>query len=444
MFKFDRSRLLNRSNHFIQAVFSALACTLVVLVPHVQAKGIQLQEPTSSNQTTTHATIATIAKETIIATALEHLHEQRLTTASFLSHIATIESPSGQERERADAVAHEMRTVGLDSVVVDETPNVIGIIPGRSEKVLVFVATLDDLATVAIHQKAAIAPPRIDGNRLVGPGTNTSSTSAAILAAAAALITAGFQPKHDLVFAAVAQEETGLVGMQALYEQYKDRAIGFIDVLGDGRRISYGAIGIHWWKIIAEGPPGHSLSGGLPNVNQGIARAVDRILQLPHPEIHSESSTVINVSVLQSGSVFNHKPSTGWFSLDIRSLDNKVIQIIETAVQAELLQVSQETGIALTMEAFQLTPGGQIPGARMSRLVTTAEAIAKYLGLQPTVSNRGSSNMNVAIGNGTPAIGLGGSRGGDRAQSTEWADLTAMMRTASHVVLLAAILGMSD
>ena len=96
------------------------------------------------------------------------------------------------------------------------------------------------------------------------------------------------------------------------------------------------------------------------------------------------------------------------------------------------------------MEAFQLTPGGQIPGARMSRLVTTAEAIAKYLGLEPTVSNRGSSNMNVAIGNGTPAIGLGGSRGGDRAQSTEWADISAMMRTASHVVLLAAILGMSD
>ena len=80
----------------------------------------------------------------------------------------------------------------------------------------------------------------------------------------------------------------------------------------------------------------------------------------------------------------------------------------------------------------------------MSRLVTTAEAIAKYLGLQPTVSNRGSYNMNVPIGNGTPAIGLGGSRGGDRAQSTEWADLTAMMRTASHVVLLEDKLGKSD
>tara|TARA_B100002003_G_scaffold57536_1_gene53018 strand:+ start:4456 stop:5790 length:1335 start_codon:yes stop_codon:yes gene_type:complete len=444
MFKCDGSRGLKRSTRFIQVVFSALACTLISVDPHVQAKGIQVQESASSHQTTTHSTVATTAEETIIATALEHLHEQRLTTASFLSQLATIVSPSGHEHERAEAVAHKMRAVGLESVVVDDTPNVIGVIPGRSEKSLIFVATLDDLATVAVHQKAATKPPKIDGNRLVGPGTNTSSTSAAILAAAAALITAGFQPKHDLVFAAVAQEETGLVGMKALYEQYKDRAIGFIDVLGDGRRISYGAIGIHWWKIIAEGPPGHSLSGGLPNVNQGIARAVDRILQLPHPETYSDSRTVINVSVLQSGSVFNHKPSTGWFSLDIRSLDNKVIQIIETAVQAELLQISQETGITLTMEAFQLTPGGQIPGARMSRLVTTAEAIAKYLRLEPTVSNRGSSNMNVAIGNGTPAIGLGGSRGGDRAQSSEWADITAMMRTASHVVLLAAILGMSD
>ena len=95
MFKCDGSRGLNRSTRFIQVAFGALACALVTLAPEVQAKGIQVQEPTSSNQTATHSTVATIAQEPVIATALEHLHEQRLTTASFLSQIATIVSPSG-------------------------------------------------------------------------------------------------------------------------------------------------------------------------------------------------------------------------------------------------------------------------------------------------------------------------------------------------------------
>ena len=100
--------------------------------------------------------------------------------------------------------------------------------------------------------------------------------------AAEALVRAGIQPEHDLIFAAVAQEETGLVGMKIIYDRYRDRAEAFIDVLGDGHSISYGALGIHWWRVAASGPGGHTLRGGLPNINQGIGRAVDRILSLPN------------------------------------------------------------------------------------------------------------------------------------------------------------------
>ena len=387
--------------------------------------------------------VATVVKTPAVSAALDHVEARRASTVAFLQKIAAIVSPSGEEHARAAVVADRMREIGLTSVTVDNTPNVVGLIPGRSGRALVFVSTLDDLATVAEHQRAATAPPRVEGDHLVGPGTNTSSTTASILAAAEALVASGVEPMHDLVFAAVAQEETGLVGMKVVYEAYKDRAIAFVDVLGDGRRISYGAIGIHWWRVLASGPPGHSLGGGLPNVNQAIGRAVDRILQLPHPERHRDARTIINVAMVQSGAVFNHKPATGWFSLDVRSLDATVIDDIEAAVAGVLSEVSADTGIELEMEPFQLTPGGQIPDARESALVTTAEAVSRHLGLDPTLSNRGSSNMNVAIGHGTPAIGLGGTRGGERATPAEWSDIPAMLRTAAHIVLLAATLGAS-
>ena len=118
-----------------------------------------------------------------------------------------------------------------------------------------------------------------------------------LVAAAEALVKSGLRPEHDLVFAAVAQEETGMKGMKALYAQWKDRAVGFVDILGDGHSITYGAISIHWWKVVAGGPPGHSLNGGVPNVNQGIGRAVDRILQLPQPAQHPDRRVVINVAM---------------------------------------------------------------------------------------------------------------------------------------------------
>ena len=364
-----------------------------------------------------------------VQAALESTEQSTPRTADFLVRIGGIVSPSGEERERAEAVAARMREIGLERVRVDGVPNAIGVIPGRSGRALVFVSTLDDLATVAENQRAAGTPPRVEGDRVVGPGTNTSATTVAMLAAAEALAEAGLQPEHDLVFAAVAQEETGLIGMKSLYDEFDDRAVAFVDVLGDGRSISYGALGIHWWKVVAHGPPGHSLRGGLPNVNQGIGRAVDRILQLPQPERFADQGTVINISILSSGyRPFNHKPAEGWFSLDVRSLDAEVIEAIERDVDSTLAHVADETGIRFEMEPFQLTPGGQIPGARDSELVQTAAAIARQLGLDPAFSDAGSSNMNVAIAGGTPAIGLGGERGGERGEPGEWADIPAMMR----------------
>jgi acetylornithine deacetylase/succinyl-diaminopimelate desuccinylase-like protein len=373
-----------------------------------------------------------------VATAIADVDAHSAWTADLLARLAAIVSPSGHEQQRADAVAAAMRDIGLQRVAVDAAPNAVGVIPGRSGRAIVFVSTLDDLGPVADFQRAAGRPPHVEGTRVIGPGTNTSSTTAAMLAAARALLAAGIAPEHDLVFAAVAQEETGMIGMKKLYADYKERAIAFVDVLGDGHSISYGALTIHWWKGIATGPAGHSLNGGVPNVNQGIGRAVDRILQLPQ---RPDERTVINVAMLQSGAVFNHKPDTGWFSLDVRSLDPAKVAAIESDARGILAVVTEETTIAFALEPVQMTPGGQIAGARESPLVTTSEAIARQLGLTPSLNNAGSSNMNVAIAGGTPAIGIGGERGGARAEAGEFADIPAMIRTAKHLVLIAATSG---
>lgn len=376
-----------------------------------------------------------------VRAGLESIDGNRMEAAEFLREIGGIISPSGQEQERAEAVAEKMREVGLSGVRVTSSPNAIGIIPGQSQRVLVFISTLDDLATVAENQRAASDPPRIQGNRVLGPGTNTSLSTAALLAAAEAYLKSGLQPRLTLVFAAVAQEETGMVGMKDLYQEYRDRADGFVDVLGDGHSVSYGALGIHWWRVLAEGPGGHTLRGGLPNVNQGIGRAVDRILSLPDARREDDTRTRINISVLESGSVFNHKPESGWFSLDIRSMEGSIIESIEDEVRGILERTGRETGVKLEMEPFQLTPGGQIPGAESSLLVEAASAISRHLGYEASLSNSGSSNMNVAVAGGTSAIGLGGSRGGERGQPGEWADIDGMLRTAKQVFLLSVLVG---
>jgi acetylornithine deacetylase/succinyl-diaminopimelate desuccinylase-like protein len=412
--------------HVNRLIVSSLFCTLITISCSLSAQPQALDEALASRA---------------VQTALQQITDTRLVAAQQLIDIGGIISPSGQEHERAAAVAQLMRDIGLQDVHITDSPNAIGMIPGTSGQALVFVSTLDDLATVAGHQRAAGTLPVIDGERVVGPGTNTSLTTIALLSAAKALIDQGFVPEHDLVFAAVAEEETGLRGMRDLYADYQSKAFAFVDILGEGNSISYGALGIHWWRIHAHGPAGHTLNGGLPNVNQGIARAVDRILQITEPQEFEHRRTRLNVAVLNSGAVFNHKPETGWFSLDVRSLDPQHIESMEQKVQAILAQVTAELGIDFEMEEVSKTPPGQIEGALDSPLVQTSIAISNYLGSNPSLSDAGSANLNVSIAGGTLSIGIASERGGRRGFPDEWADIPVMERTAKNILLTAITIG---
>ena len=128
--------------------------------------------------------------------AVELVRSWRGDTSQLLVELGAIESPSGEEHTRAVRVAEEMRRIGLSDVRITVSPNVIGRIPGRSSgPATVFVSTLDDLRTVVEHQRARGAPPSIEGDRIVGPGTNTSSTTAAMLTAVRALVAVGHRTR---------------------------------------------------------------------------------------------------------------------------------------------------------------------------------------------------------------------------------------------------------
>lgn len=388
-----------------------------------------------------------VSTDPAVVRALEMVERSEERAVATLIELASIVSPSGGEHLRAAAVARRMREIGLAHVVVDNTPNVIGVIPGTSDRALVFVAMLDDLPITGILQREALqrgdgTVHQREGDRLLGPATELQSLVAAMLVAAEALASAGVRPRHDLVFAGIAREETELRGMEVLYRQLESRAIGFIEVFGDGREIQYGAGGaISWWRVVARGPRSHTREGGLPNVNHAIARAVSEIFALPHPERYRDRGTALNVGVLRSGEVFNRKPASGWFSLDIRSREPSIVEEIVHAIAGTLEHVEVETGIALDLVPQWQTLGGQIPGARDSFLTQAAAAVSRHLGYEPVLSDQGCCNMRVPVSYGTLAISVRGERGGERHTLNEWGSIPGMINAARHIVLLAATAG---
>jgi acetylornithine deacetylase/succinyl-diaminopimelate desuccinylase-like protein len=91
-------------------------------------------------------------------------------------------------------------------------------------------------------------------------------------------------------------------------------------------------------------------------------------------------------------------------------------------------------------ESIGYASGDELPGMAESSLVGTATAIVQWLGMEPELSNSSSASVRVATASATPAIVLGGASGGASGTLDEWADVTTMVRSAKHVVLLAATL----
>jgi len=361
-------------------------------------------------------------KSDVVKAVFEKFKDFKPEIVEEWKRIARIYAPSGQEAKRAEYIAMRFRGLGIDNAHVDETGNAVALIEEGEGPAIAFIGTMDDLATVADMVKAWGRPIEEREGRLIGPGTNSSATCASLLGLARlfTLIKSRFSGKVYLV--GVVQEETGLTGVKGFIKDHPGEIDYLIEVSGGRGRISYGALGIHWFKVHFKGPRAHTLRGPGPNVTKGVAGSVTRVFSIPLNE-----ETFLNVSMLGAGKVYNHRSDDGWHSVDLRSIDNEVLDGIKEEILSIAAEVAEEEGLEWWIEPYSESSAGQLPGARDSRLVGVAEEATRLLGVEPTLSSRGSSNMNAGIAAGIPSISAGGDRGGGRDTAEEYANVEPVL-----------------
>lgn len=364
------------------------------------------------------------AKNSAVISAFQHFAENRKELITAWKEVARIYSPSGNEVLRAKYMVNKFEEYGIENAHIDNYGNAVcyieGIEPGPT---IVWLATMDDLQPVAEMVKSWNKPIEERDGKLIGPGTNIGATCMTVLGLAKMFTLEEVKLKGRLYLVGVVQEETGLLGIKGFLKDHQGEIDYLVDIMSGIGGISYGAIGIHWFKVHFKGPKGHTLRGGLPNVTRGVARAVDQIFDIHIPQNPPEVRSKLNISMLGAGTVFNHKHDDGWFSVDLRSMDNNTLLSIKEEVISISKQVAEDQGFEMWIEPFSEIPAGQIPGARESDLVRVAEEATRYLGYEPRLSNSGSSNMNVSVSQNILSITTSGDRGGGRNTSDEYANI---------------------
>jgi acetylornithine deacetylase/succinyl-diaminopimelate desuccinylase-like protein len=396
--------------------------------------------------------VAGLAERPAVRAARDILLATDAETLELQTAICRVPAPTGSEARRAHLVADQMRSLKLADVRLDDVGNVVGRwggagVPsgagGGEGAAVVIAAHLDTV--FGPDEDLTVAR---NGSRLSAPGISDNARGlSGMLALARAVTGAGWATGRPIVFAATVGEEGAgdLKGARHLLRA--DGGLtpwGVIALDGAGvNRVVHRALGSRRYRVTYRGPGGHSWSAyGVANAAHALGRFTAGVPDVPRAPT---PRTVCSVVRMDAGTGLNSIPALAWAQLDTRSEDGAALNGLESALRAQAARALQAENarrtpgtapLSLTVEVIGDRPAGATPPDHP--LVQAAMQATRAVGVAPELSVA-STDANVAIARGIPAIALGaGGTAGDTHLTSEWYDNTGGPDGLYRVLLILA------
>jgi len=348
-----------------------------------------------------------------IKKGLEFIKNDNDQTTQQQMDITLVPAPSFHEHGRTESFQELLIESGLEDVKIDQTGNVFGIRRGSGKGPKLVVS--GHLDTV-FPESAEIKVKWKDG-KVFAPGIADDGRGlAVVLCLIRTLNECGIQTKGDLVIGGdVGEEGLGdLRGMKALFKDRKDFD-AFISVEPGGQdRITYLATGSKRYKVVYTGPGGHSFGDfGTPSPIHALGRAIASISDIMPTK---DPKTTFNVGLIQGGTSINSIAESATMFIDLRSNSEEQLRILEGKVLNFLKLAAEEENNRWSSNAIDVhiqLVGDRPAGVQKSDsiIVQTAVQATRAIGAEPTLEKPSSTDANVPINLGIPALTLGG--GGD-------------------------------
>lgn len=342
----------------------------------------------------------------IIRTSEPHFIDEQV-------RICEIAAPPFHEDKRAAELARLFTAAGLENVRIDKAGNVLGDHRGEEPHPhLVIAAHLDTVFPEGTDVHVTRA-----GNLLKGPGIGDDCRGlAALLSVIHAMQEAKLKTRGTVTFVADVGEE-GLGDLRGTKELFNTTLKGQIDDFisiepGGVEGITNAGVGSFRYKVTFSGPGGHSYGAfGLANPIGALGRVVAHLDAI---EVPTEPKVTFNEGVVGGGTSVNSIPFEAWFEFDERSPDPKALDVMDAKFKAAVQQGLDEENarwhdkgkLSVKIESIGIRPAGHTD--LDAPIVKTAAASIAALGFGAAHFGAGSTDSNVPMHLGVPAITIGG------------------------------------
>ena len=387
-----------------------------------------------------------LLKDKSIKSAFEYIDSIEEETNKNLIKLTEIAAPPFLEEERAKALEKMFVDAGIDNVSIDEVGNVVALKKGtQGGKIIAIDAHLDTVfpegTNVSVQQK---------GDTLFAPGIGDDTRGLAMLLTIfKAMKNSNIETKADIWFVATVGEEGlgDLRGVKHLFRDGAPKIDSWISIDGGAiGRVNNAGLGSVRYKALFTGKGGHSWGAfGLANPHHALGYAIKEFSVNAKKYTDEGPKTSFNIGRMGGGTSVNSIPFESWMEVDMRSVDkDRLIEIdgIFKASMQTALEEYNSSGIddKIFLELIKI---GDRPSGELSidtPLVQRAISATTLFGSTPSLT-RGSTNSNIPISLGIPAITIGrGGVGGGAHSLNEW----WLNENGAEAIKLALLLTVSE
>lgn len=353
----------------------------------------------------------------------------------LIRDLCAIPAPSHHEENRAAFCKAWLEQAGGQSVTIDEAKNVICPWGVTAEKPLVVVMAHTD----TVFPDREPMPFREDEERFYCPGVCDDTAQLAVL-----MMTARYLMNHcpvpeqvGVLFVANSCEEGlgDLKGCRQIVRDYGSRIKELISVDSSiMQHICNEAVGSHRYQVTVKTEGGHSFGAfGNRNAIHYLASMIDSLYAVKVPQ-EGGSKTTYNVGTISGGTSVNTIAQEAQMLYEYRS-DNRICLEKMEKMFFAVVEAYRAMGAEVLVKRVGDRPctGDVDPAAEQALTQRAADAMLRQLG-QTAKPHSGSTDCNIPLSVGIPAIAIGGCNGVGVHTREEYVELSSLEPGCRYVL----------
>jgi len=346
--------------------------------------------------------------------------------------IQSIPAPTFSEGARAAWIFRELSKLDLASPEQDPIGNIYFRLPGGKKPPIIITAHLDTVFPMETSLEVHRTP-----DTLCGPGIGDNSLSLGVLLELAEELS-GMDLAGDVWLVANMGEEGlgNLIGMRQVVSKFHDQVTAYIILEGMSLgHIYHKGLSVRRFRVTAEGPGGHSwVHNTRPSAIHTLVGLGEDLLNI---KLSTSPKVILNIGLFHGGTTINSIARQAYFDLDLRSETELALEELVQSV-TDILTSHEEKGINVTIQVIGERPAGSLP--KDHPLIEAARRALELIGEKEITMEVGSTDANVPLSLGFPAICIGLTRGGGAHSLDEYIEIPPIPRgfqALMHLIHLA-------